>query len=207
MKKVVTDFNLGYQVKYNTEKQKLEVNIDGSTLTTDDAGVISVDTAALGIKVVSDDDGNVISVGSDKGAMLKADDIKVIVGQMVADNTDGVDYDELSKTLRAYLTDLQFDSSTTIQFGVTEDADFDGKEGDFLVTAAVKISAEAGNALEAKDDGLFIAAVADTTNTLEVDKTTDAEKLKSTVDGVEASVDLERVEDLSGNILYYAFKA
>jgi hypothetical protein len=207
MKKVVTDHNLGYQVKYNAGLEKLEINIDGNTLVTNGAGVISVDTSALGIVVVSDDAGNVISVGSDKGAMLKADDIKVIVGEMVADNTDGIDYDELSKTLRAYLTDLQFDSSTTIQFSSTDDANFDGKEGDFVVTAAVKISGEAGNSLEAKGDGLFVPAVADTTNALEVDKTADAEKLKSTVDGVEATTDLERIEDLNGNVLFYAFKA
>jgi hypothetical protein len=105
------------------------------------------------------------------------------------------------------LTDLQFDSSSTIQFGVAEDANFDGEEGDFLVTASVRISAEAGNGLEAKDDGLYISSVADTVNTLGVDKTTDAEKLKSTVNCKEAATDLERVEDLSGNVLFYAFKA
>jgi len=207
MKKVVTDHNLDYHVKYNAGLEKLEINIDGSTLTTDAAGVISVDTSALDIVVVSDDAGNVISAGSDKGAFIDGDAIKALVGEMVASATDGIDYDALTKTLTAYLTSLSAESSDTVELTYTDDGNGDGTSGDGKLVAKVKISADADNALVAKGDGLYVPAVADTTNTLELDKTADAEKLKSTVDGVEATTDLERIEDLSGNVLFYAFKA
>jgi hypothetical protein len=207
MKKVVTDHNLDYHVKYNAGLEKLEINIDGSTLTTDAAGVISVDTSALDIVVVSDDAGNVISAGSDKGAFIDGDAIKALVGEMVASATDGIDYDALTKTLTAYLTSLSAESSDTVELTYTDDGNGDGTSGDGKLVAKVKISADADNALVAKGDGLYVPAVADTTNTLELDKTADAEKLKSTVDDVEATTDLERIEDLSGNVLFYAFKA
>jgi hypothetical protein len=209
MKKVVTDHNLGYHVKYNAGLEKLEINIDGSTLVTDGAGVISVDTSALGIVVVSDDEGNVISAGSDKGAFISGDTIKTLVGEMVASATDGIDYDELTKTLTAYLTSLSAESSDTVELTYIADGNGDGTSGDGKLVANVKISTKHDNALNVAGDGLYVPAVVipDTTNALGVDKTTDAEKLKSTVDDVKATTDLERIEDLSGNILFYAFKA
>jgi hypothetical protein len=209
MKKVITDHNLGHHVKYNATLEKLEVNIDDKTLVTDDAGVIMVDTSALNLVVVSDDEGNVISAGSDKGAFVNGDTIKALVGEMVASATDGIDYDELTKTLTAYLTSLSVESSETIELTYTEDGNEDGISGDGKLVARVHVSTEEGNILQVGEDGLFVPPLEmpETNNVLSVDRTADRERLLSIVNEVEDYTELERVEDLSGNVLFYAFKA
>jgi hypothetical protein len=198
---------LGSQVKYNPTTKKLELNLDGTSLKADANGVISVDLNGLNIKVVSDDNGNVLQLGSDGGASLSADKIKQVVGEMVASSTDGIDYDELTKTLRAYLYSFAVQDTNTVSLVFTEDDNGDGENGDGKLTANVKISSEAGNYLEVKPDGLFVPYQGINNNSLSVDASTEGEeKLVSNVDGLEANVALDKILDQDGNLLGYMIK-
>lgn len=205
IKKLVTDANLGYNVNYNATLNKLEINIDDSTLTTDANGVISVDPTALGIVVVSVDGANIITGSNTTGAFLNKDTVKTIVGEMVASSTDGIDYDALAMTLKAYLASLAVTDSTSVDLTIVEDTNADGVDGDVSISASVKISPTANNAItiDAVAGGLFVPAIPATTNVHTLDTTNG--KFKTTVDGVVADTDLVQFVGLDSSNLGYAF--
>lgn len=200
VKKVVSEAQLGYNVLYDAEKDKLVINIDANTIVTDDNGVLSVDASKLGI--VSDDEGNIISVGSDSGAMLTKDTIKSIVGEMVAGAADGLDYDAVTETLAAYLASFAVEDSSTVDLTFIEDANGDGSNGDGKLKADVKVSADAGNAIGVKSDGLF-AEDKDVTNGSALDTSTPKFTVQIGSDAKDFT--LVELQDLDGNHIGYAF--
>lgn len=200
VKKVVSEAQLGYNVLYDAQKDKLVINIDANTIVTDDNGVLSVDASKLGI--VSDDEGNIISVGSDSGAMLTKDTIKSIVGEMVAGAADGLDYDAVTETLAAYLASFAVEDSSTVDLTFIEDANGDGSNGDGKLKADVKVSADAGNAIGVKSDGLF-AEDKDVTNGSALDTSTPKFTVQIGSDAKDFT--LVELQDLDGNHIGYAF--
>ena len=188
-------------IYYDSGLGKIMVKIDEDTITRDSSGKIGVDVSALGVTVVSDDAGNIITAGTDTGAMLTADKIKAIVGEMVASSTDGIDYDALTNTLKAYLTSLAVTDTPTVDLTQTTDAN-----SNIAIQADVKVSAVAGNTVEVKPDGLFVKdptgnSVQDVD--LKIDESLPA--FFTIVDGVEGSIKLVDVQDLSSTHLFYAF--
>lgn len=200
--KIVTENQLGKSIYYDATADKLAVRVDGTSVKVDaTTGELSSPAAT----VVSGDAGNIIYEGSDDGALLKKDDIKTIVGEMVASSTDGIDYDAINKTLQAYLYSMAGDETSTAKVTVTEDGDGDGTSGDAKIKVDVKLSQDADNDLTTKNDGLFFDLEDATTNVHTIDTTTGAEKFKTKVNNVEDSSDLVELQGLDGSHLAYAF--
>lgn len=203
MVKLITDVNLGVDVKYDSGTKKLYVDIDNDTIVRHDTtGKIMVDVDALGIVVVSDDEGNLLSVGSDTGAFVDKDKIKTVVGEMVASNTDGIDYDTITKTLTAYLASLAVVDSASVDLTIVTDTNADGTDGDVSIKADVKVSASDNNGTEIKADGVYTSNVA----TVAVNSGTDTLDVK-VGSGAIGSADLEEVQGLDGTVLGYLLKA
>jgi len=179
--------------------KKLVVKIDKDTLKSDADGVLSVDLDALGIKVVSDDAGNVISIGTDTGAFLDAHKIKQIVGEMVAGANDGLRMDGITETLHAYLASLGVTDTDTVDLTYTEN-----EEGNNVLKADVKISTADDNALTVDVDngGLYVAPAPEQATTNE--STVDAEgNLVVSINNVAIPLPTNKLVDCSGNIIGY----
>jgi len=95
----------------NPDTFKLELVIDEDTIKHNGTSYY-VDLTAL--KVVSVDEDNLLVAGSDNGAMLVKDTVKALVGEMVADLNDGIDYDAAQKVLVAKLKAITEVDSDTI---------------------------------------------------------------------------------------------
>jgi len=203
----VRDVHLGFSIIFDSVKNKIIVDVDNNKglKLNDTTGKVEVDLTTLGL--ISDDDGNIAKAGSDNGVLVTKDDIKDVVGEMVASATDGIDYDNLAKTLKAYLYSLATEDSDTIKWTTTDDADGDGKSGDFKLKADVKVNSSTDNAITVDSNGLMVDLGAKTEVDYTIDTTAGAEKSKIKVNGVEKSLDLEPIKDLSGNTIGYAFKA
>lgn len=206
VEKVVSNAQIGYQVGYDATKDKLIVNIDNNTIVSSATGVLSVDASKLGIKVVSDDAGNVLTVGTDTGAMLSKDDIKSVVGEMVAGTADGLDYDAVTKALTAYLASFATADTSTVALSFTDDANSDGTTGDAKLSADVKVSATADNAITVKTDGLYVKDK-DVANNSSLNLSDSANPLLDIKIGSDSKTfALEELQDLAGNHLGYIIK-
>lgn len=201
--RIVSEGNIGgvSDIFYDGGTGKIMVTIDDSTIIHNGLGKLEVDVSALNIVVVSTDAGNVVSIGSDTGAFIGKDAIKEIVGEMVASNVDGIDYDAIGKTLKAFLTSLAVTDTSTVDLTQTTDAD-----DNIALKADVKVSVDVGNAVEVKADGLFVKSLlgeaVQTVKTTVETYDTDAVFITE-VDGVADKIALVDVQDLSGTHLFY----
>jgi len=96
IEKVVRPQNLGAEFDIGVEESgKIHVKIDGVTLVRDPAtGKIAVDTSAIDQTIVSQDAGQVLTAGTDGGALITKETFEDIVGAMVLGATDGLTYDD-----------------------------------------------------------------------------------------------------------------
>lgn len=190
---LVTAGNLSNQ--FNKVDGKVELSLDNNTLVFDtEAEVIKIDTSKLGVTVVSSDDNNVVTLGTDKGAFVSPDAIKALVGEMVASATDGIDYDKVTETLKAYVTSLAVTDSNTVDLTQTTTDD-----GSIAIKADVIIDPAEDNTIVAGQKGLKVTAPA-TTNSL----TKTEVKLTSNVNGVTSTLDLVGLIDINGSTIAYA---
>ena len=196
MIQVIKTTTLGEGIKFNPTSKKLEVNIDGTTIVKDAAGKLGIDTDALGIKVVSDNAGNLISLGDDTGAFINADTIQGLVGEMVLADGDGIEYDAIAKALKATITAMAVTDSDTVDLTLTD------TDSEQAIKADVKISTTVGNKLTKDATGLLASPA---TGSNAVDQT--ALTMTMTVDGVAGNpIALEEVQDTEGGTLFYAIK-
>ena len=190
---LVTAGNLSNQ--FNKVEGKVELSLDNNTLVFDtEAEVIKVDASKLGITVVSSDDNNVVTLGTDKGAFVSPNAIKALVGEMVASATDGIDYDKVTETLKAYVTSLAVTDSNTVDLTQTTTDD-----GSIAIKADVIIDPAEDNTIVVGQKGLKVTTPA-TTNSL----TKTGVKLTSNVNGVTSTLDLVGLIDINGSTIAYA---
>jgi len=176
--------------------KKLVVKIDKDTIKSDADGVLSVDIDALGVKVVADDAGNVISIGTDTGAYLDAHKIKAIVGEMVASASDGIEYDLIHDTLSAYLVGLGVTDTGTVDLTYTD------VSGQGSLKADVKLSHATDNAIIITEGGLYVPPAA--SQTITNGSTVDAGgNLVVSINGVAKQIPTNRLVDCNDNVLGY----
>ena len=197
--RIISTNRLGYNITCVDVggTKKLALNIDNDTVKSDENGVIYVDLDAVGVKVVSDDAGNVISIGTDTGAFLDAHKIKQIVGEMVASATDGIDYDAVTETLHAYLSNLGVTDTDTVDLTYTENED-----GNNVLQADVKLSPAGDNTLsvDVASGGLYVPKVK---NHSAID--TDNGTFTVNIDGIQKVFQLTEILDCDDSVLGYMF--
>jgi hypothetical protein len=197
---VITPANLGLTLKpTHLAANKYDVQIDGATIKASPSGELSVDTSKLNIVVVSADTGQVLTEGTDKGALLTKETFQDLVGDMVADATDGLTYDDAIGALTAAVTSALGTDTDNIDMSVTLSS-----TGVLNIKASVILdptdnyitSSTAGLKVSKKtilDD--VIDNLPTTTNTHAVNSDTE---FKTTVDGTSASTKVVAVTDAFG---------
>ena len=191
MKQVLTVSLLGSMLMIDPSTGNLVLNNNG-TLVVDDDGKIGVNPDSIDIKVVSDAEGNILSVAdADSGAFLGKDAIQSIVADLVMADGDGIEYDELAKSLKATITGMAVTDTSSLDLTTSV-----AENGEVQLQGTVKIATDEGNKLVVKDTGLFIADPS-----LEVSIADD--KLSIVSGDTTKTVNLEEVQDSTGATLGY----
>ena len=191
---VVTPDNLGKTIKAAAiVAGKYDVNIDNSSIMADANGVLSVDSSNISVVVVSADAGQVLVAGSDAGALLTKEMFQDLVGDMVANATDGLTYDDAIGALTAAVASAIGTDTASVDISVSLSA-----AGALSIKAAVKISAVADNILVGNADGLYVSGNAIASATTNEHKVITDEAFITTVNGVPAKSKLVEVTDAFG---------
>ena len=190
---VVIPSNLGQTIKaHHLAANKFDVQIDNDTLVADAAGKISVDTAALNVVVVSTDAGQVLSAGTDGGALFTQEVFEDLVGDMVVSATDGLTYDDAIGALTAAVAAATGTNTDSISMGVSLTG------GVLDIQAKVIIDPVATNLLTVSAAGLLVDASAVAAATTNEHKVITDDKFITTVNGVADNSALTEVVDAFG---------
>lgn len=190
---VVIPSNLGKTLlAHHLDANKYDVQIDGTTLVADAAGKISVDTAALGVVVVSADAGNVLTAGTDTGAFIDNEAIQDAIGQLVISATDGLTYDDALNALTAAVASATGQDTDSIAMGVSLVG------GVLTIQAKVIVDPAANNLLTVTANGLMVDASAVAAATTNAHTLTSDSNFETKVNGVVANTTALALTDAFG---------
>ncbi|MFN3785230.1 MAG: hypothetical protein ACK4RS_00185 [Thiothrix sp.] len=204
MAKIVFTHNLSTDFTLNTGTQKVDLNLDGTTIVRDSAtGKLKVDPNAIGAGV-SADAGNLLKVGGDGKPKLlpDADFVEAVqdaVGQGILANS-GLTYDDAANAIRAAVGNMTVGDTDTIDMTMT------GTNA--VITAELRIDPNTNNLLTKSAAGaavmkpavLSAVEAAITVSGFIIDTTANQLQSTVTVNGVNKTMTraLEPVEDAFG---------
>jgi len=194
IEKVVRPQNLGAEFDIGVEESgKIHVKIDGVTLVRDPStGKISVDTSAIDQTIVSQDVGQVLTAGTDGGALITKETFEDIVGAMVLGATDGLTYDDAIGALTSAVastvgTDTDgVDVTSTLADGVLNikvDIVLDPSADNVLVKGANGLMLDGKALLESGDNAHAVVS---------------GDKFTTTVNGKSADTNIVELQDAFG---------
>jgi len=152
-KSVVTKANLGSTIDIGIlEDKKINVKIDQTTIVKAADGTLSVDLAALDIKVISDDPDNLIQAGADGGAWISAEEVQDAIGAAILANS-GLTYDDTTNAIKAAVAGLVGGTGETATTTISDVAGVPT-----IVVEIVKDAVMTDNLLSVSTDGIGISA-------------------------------------------------
>jgi len=193
IKKVIRPENLGKEFDIGVEEtSKIHVKVDGITIVKDAEGKLKVDTTATDQIIVSADADQILVAGTDGGALLAKETFQDLVGAMVLNATDGLEYDDAIGALTAAVASTLGTSSDGVAVTSTL------VDGVLSLGVTLTVDPSADNLLTNGVDGLMLSKTAINTATTHTHGLVSGDTFTTTVNGKDAVTNVVELQDAFG---------